>query len=313
MAICFFVMEKTEKKSLFARLREGLKKTNSSLAEKIARVTAGRAKIDDGLLDELEELLITADVGLPTTMKLVDSLRSAAKAREISSVDEVRPWIRKKIEEFVTVAPDEREHGKPHVILIIGVNGSGKTTSIAKLAKFHKADGKEVLLAAADTFRAAATEQLAEWSRRLGCDIVAHRPNSDPSAVVFDALKAGAARGKDIVIVDTAGRLHTRVNLMEQLKKVRRIIAREIEAAPHETLLVLDGTTGQNCVNQVKEFNAAMPVTGLILTKLDGTSKGGAIIGIVRETGIPVKFIGIGEGIDDFQRFDPEMFAEAIL
>ncbi len=308
-------MEK-EKAGFFARLKQGLQKTNNSLLEKIGKATTRKIKIDDELLEELEEALIMADIGMPTTTQLLESLRLGAKNKELTKPEEVRPFLAKEIRKLITVkstAKDEEMAEKPHVILMIGVNGAGKTTTIGKLANYYKNEGKEVLLAAADTFRAAAVDQLAEWCNRVGCDIVKHHPNSDPSAVVFDAMKAGIARKKDIVIVDTAGRLHTRTNLMDQLAKIRKIISRQMPSAPHETLLVLDGTTGQNALNQVKEFNAVMNVTGLVLTKLDGSSKGGAVVGIVNETGIAVKFIGIGEKIDDLQRFDPELFSKALL
>ncbi|MDH5542348.1 MAG: signal recognition particle-docking protein FtsY [Nitrospinota bacterium] len=307
-----------EKKGLLARLKEGLKKTNKTLISGITYATTGRISIDNEVIQELEDALITADIGMPTTISLIDSLKKAVKNKEITTVDGIRPFLSEKIAELAgSVKPvletPAGNHTAPHVILVVGVNGAGKTTTIGKLANFYQSSGKSVLLSAGDTFRAAAIEQLDEWSRRVGCDIVKHQPNSDPSAVAFDAMKAAVARKKDIVIVDTAGRLHTRSNLMEELAKVRRIIGREVEGAPHETLLVLDGTTGQNALNQAKEFHSKINLTGLVLTKLDGTSKGGAVIGIITETKLPVKFIGIGEKIDDLQPFDPKLFAEAIL
>lgn len=309
-----------EKKGFFAKLKERLLKTNKSLVESIAAVTTGRMRIDDELIEELEDTLIVADIGVPTTLRLIEAMKSSVKAKDLTQPEMIRPYLRGEIEKLLT--PDENRNklpvgedkpGLPHVILIIGVNGAGKTTTIGKLANYYKSLGKSVILSAGDTFRAAAIDQLDEWSKRVGCEIVKHHPNSDPSAVAFDTVKAAIARKHDIVLVDTAGRLHTRTNLMEELSKIRRIIGRELEGAPQETLLVLDGTTGQNGLVQAKEFHSKVDVTGLILTKLDGTSKGGAVVGIVNETGIPVKFIGIGEKIDDLQPFDPKAFAEAIL
>jgi len=312
-------MEK-EKKGFFAKLKERLLKTNRSLVESIAAVTTGRMRIDDELIDELEETLIIADIGVPTTLRLIDSMKTSVKSKELTEPENIRPYLRQEIEKLLSpgktensTPPHEPSPGSPHVILIVGVNGAGKTTTIGKLANYYKSIGKSVILAASDTFRAAAIDQLDEWSNRVGCEIVKHHPNSDPSAVAFDTVKAAIARKHDIVLVDTAGRLHTRANLMEELAKIRRIIGRELEGAPHETLLVLDGTTGQNALVQAKEFHSKVEITGLVLTKLDGTSKGGAVVGIVNETDIPVKFIGIGEKIDDLQPFDPKAFAEAIL
>jgi len=303
---------------LLARLKEGLRKTSKSLVSSITHATTGRISIDEELFQELEEALITADIGMPTTMQLIDNLKKAVKNKEIKEVEEIRPFLRERIGELAgspLVQPETvmENHGVPHVILVVGVNGAGKTTTIGKLANIYQSSGKSVLLSAGDTFRAAAIEQLDEWSRRVGCEIVKHLPNSDPSAVAFDAMKAAVARKKDVVIVDTAGRLHTRTNLMEELSKVRRIIGREVEGAPHETLLVLDGTTGQNALNQANEFHSKINLTGLVLTKLDGTGKGGAVIRIINETKLPVKYIGIGEKIDDLQPFDAKLFAEAIL
>ena len=302
-----------EKKGFFGRLKEGLKKTNAQLMGGLVRVTTGRMSLDEPLLEELEETLIAADVGVPTSTALISTLRKAVKNRSVKKAEEVVPFLRAEIERLLTITSANADQGSPHVILFVGVNGTGKTTTIGKLAHHFKGEGKSVLIAAADTFRAAAIEQLAEWSSRAGSDFVRHQAGSDPSAVVFDALKAAVARKRDVVLVDTAGRLHTRVNLMEELKKVRRIIAREVDGAPHETLLVIDGTTGQNALKQVKEFNDLIKLTGIILTKLDGTAKGGAIIGITSETRIPVKYIGIGEKVDDLQPFDPKLFAEALL
>jgi len=304
---------KKEKLGFFGRLKKGLGKSNASMLEKISYATRGKIKIDDEMLEELEEALITADIGMKTTAKLIATLKAGVDKKEVSEINQISPFIQKEICKIISVSGQEETTGTPHVILMIGVNGAGKTTTIGKLANHYQNEGKEVLLGAGDTFRAAAIEQLDEWCKRIGCGIVKHHPNSDPSAVAFDTIKAGVARKKDIVIIDTAGRLHTRTNLMEQLIKIKRVISRELEGAPHETLLVIDGTTGQNAINQVKEFSDAVGVTGLVLTKLDGTSRGGAVVGVVGETGIPVKFIGIGEKIDDLQAFNPELFAKALL
>ena len=302
-----------DKKGFFGRLRQGLKKTNTQLVGGLVRATTRRLSLDEAMLEELEEALITADVGVHTSTTLIDSLRKAVKKKSVIKGEEVIPFLRSEIEKLLDVKAAPVSRTAPHVILMIGVNGAGKTTSIGKLAHLFKSEGSSVLIAAADTFRAAAIEQLGEWSSRIGCDFVRHQAGSDPSAVAFDAIKAAVARKIDVVLVDTAGRLHTRVNLMEELKKVRRIIDRELPGAPHETLIVLDGTTGQNALQQVKQFNTSLPLTGIVLTKLDGTSKGGAVIGIFDETRIPVKYIGIGEKVDDLQPFDPKLFAEAIL
>ncbi|MBI3581117.1 MAG: signal recognition particle-docking protein FtsY [Nitrospinae bacterium] len=301
---------------MLSRLKKGLGKTAELLAGRLVALATGRKPLSDAVLQEVEEALITSDVGLRTSRELVAALKSAHKKREISTTDEIRPFLRSRIQSLVTVnhprTPPDAE-AAPRVILMVGVNGAGKTTTIGKLASRLTGEGKKVLVAAGDTFRAAAVEQLAQWCARAGCEIVRHPQGADPSAVVFDALKAGVARGKDVVIVDTAGRLHTRSNLMDELKKVRRIIAREVQGAPHETLLVVDGTTGQNTINQVREFNANIGLSGVVITKLDGTAKGGAVVGIVNETGIPVKYVGVGEGVEDLQDFDPAVFAEAII
>ncbi len=300
------------KEGFFTRLKKGLAKTHDTLVGKIAAVT-GRMHLDDALLEELEYALIAADTGMPTTMELIAQLKAAVKRKELTAAAEVRPFLAQRIQAMMTVPPAGAFGAKPHVILMIGVNGAGKTTTIGKLSAIFAAEGKSVLLAGADTFRAAAIEQLAEWGKRTGAELVRHAAGADPSAVAFDAMKAGIARGKDVVIIDTAGRLHTRNNLMEEMKKIRRIIDRELPGAPHETLLVVDGSTGQNAINQVKEFNRSVPLTGIVITKLDGTSKGGAVIGIVNETKIPVRYIGVGEAVDDLQPFDPALFSEALL
>ena len=302
-----------EKEGFFTRLKKGLAKTHDALVGKIASAVTGRMRLDDELLEELEYALIAADTGMPTTVELIGQLKAAVKKKELTDAGQVRPFLSKRIEAMMTVPPIGKFGAKPHVILMIGVNGAGKTTTIGKLAALFAAEGKSVLLAAGDTFRAAAIEQLAEWGKRTGAELVRHGAGGDPSAVAFDAVKAGIARGKDVIIIDTAGRLHTRNNLMEEMKKIRRIIDRELPGAPHETLLVVDGATGQNAINQVKEFNQSVPLTGIVITKLDGTSKGGAVIGVVNETKIPVRYIGVGESVEDLQPFDPALFSEALL
>ncbi|MBI3793962.1 MAG: signal recognition particle-docking protein FtsY [Nitrospinae bacterium] len=298
---------------MFNRFKKGLAKTAELLAGKLISITTGRMSLDSDMLRDVEDALIMSDVGLKTAQDLVNSLKAAVKSKEVVSPDGIRPFLRTKIEALVTPKKTENPPAPLTVILMVGVNGAGKTTTIGKLSARLSGEGKKVLVAAGDTFRAAAIEQLAQWCSKSGCEMVRHQQGSDPSAVVFDAMKAAKARGADFVIVDTAGRLHTRYNLMEELKKVRRIIAREVEGAPHETLLVVDGTTGQNAISQVREFNSNIGLTGVVITKLDGTSKGGAVIGIVNETGIPVKYVGVGEGADDIKPFDPREFASAIL
>lgn len=300
---------------MLSRLKKGLGKTAELLAGKLVTFATGRIPLTDEMIQDVEDALITSDVGLKTARDLVESLKTARKNKELATSDDIRPFLRSRIEALVAVGNSATNHveHKPKVILMVGVNGAGKTTTIGKLSSRLSADGKKVLVAAGDTFRAAAIEQLAQWCARSGCELIRHQQGSDPSAVVFDALKAAVARGTDVVIVDTAGRLHTRSNLMEELKKLRRIIAREVEGAPHETLLVVDGTTGQNAINQVREFNANMGLTGVVITKLDGTAKGGAVVGIVNETGIPVRYVGVGEAAEDLQDFDAKAFAEAII
>jgi fused signal recognition particle receptor len=299
---------------VFNRLKKGLAKTAELLAGKLISITTGRMTLDDEMLRDVEEALIMSDIGLKTAKDLVNSLKSAVKKKEVTNPDGIRPYLRSQIEAMVAPKnPPSSDVPPLNVILMVGVNGAGKTTTIGKLSARISGEGKKVLIAAGDTFRAAAIEQLAQWCARTGCEMVRHQQGSDPSAVVFDAMKAATARKMDVVIIDTAGRLHTRSNLMEELKKVRRIIGREVEGAPHETLLVVDGTTGQNAINQVREFNANIGLTGVVITKLDGTAKGGAVVGIVNETGIPVKYVGVGEGVDDLRNFDPKEFAAALV
>jgi len=271
----------------------------------------GRA-LDDDLLEELEELLITSDVGVRTTMEIIETL--SEKASEISNSDELKTALKALLLERISFdTPAETALKKPHVMMVIGVNGVGKTTTIGKMATRFVREGKKVIIVAGDTFRAAASEQLTIWAERSGAEIVRHKDNSDPAAVAFDGVQAAVARDADIVIIDTAGRLHTKKNLMEELKKIRRSVAKTIPDAPHETLMVVDATTGQNALTQAQLFHDAVGIDGVALTKLDGTAKGGIVIGITSTLGVPLKYIGIGEQADDLRPFDAEEFADALL
>ena len=300
---------------LFDRLKSGLSKTHEGFINRVERLVLRKNKVDDDLLDSLEELYIQGDIGPTTTMELMDGLRDAISRGQVGSPEGVLSYLRRQAEEILAgsgghiTMPSEG----PTVILVVGTNGSGKTTTVAKLGSRLQREGKKVVLAAADTFRAAASEQLEVWGKRSGLDVISQKPGSDPSAVVFDSIRAAQARGCDVVIVDTAGRLHTKVNLMEELKKIGRTAAKLVGGAPHETLLVLDATTGQNALAQVRLFHQAIGLTGLVLTKLDGTAKGGVIIGLAREFDVPVKLIGVGEKIDDLQDFDAESFIQALF
>jgi fused signal recognition particle receptor len=300
-----------DKAGYFKRLRKRLSKTRKSLSSGIDRVFAGKKKIDDEVLEELEELLITSDIGVQTTMELIERL-SKAKVAEVAEVKQILKDEILSIIDSLSAATVEAKN-KPHVVLVVGVNGVGKTTTIGKIAATARASGEKVLIAAADTFRAAAVEQLAIWADRAEAEFVKHKANADPAAVAFDAVAAASARDCDIVLIDTAGRLHTKVNLMEELKKIKRTVAKQLEGAPHEILLVLDATTGQNALSQAKLFNDALGVTGLALTKLDGTAKGGIVISICRSLEIPLQYIGVGEQIDDLRQFDAEQFVDALL
>ncbi len=301
----------------FDRLKKGLTKTRDNLTSKIEKIVLGYADIDDDLLDEIEETLIMADVGVDTTEKLMTAVRKGIKRKEINGPEDLVPYLEKQIAAILTRdAADDAMHMAaegPTVMLVIGVNGAGKTTTIGKLAAYYKAQGKSVMLAAADTFRAAAIDQLQVWGDRTGVPVIRHQEGSDPAAVAFDAVKAAKARGIDLLIVDTAGRLQTKANLMQELEKINRVIGREIKDAPHETLLVLDATTGQNAVSQAKLFTKAAPITGVVLTKLDGTAKGGVVIGIKDQLAMPVKWIGVGEQVDDLRPFNAEEYARALF
>ena len=299
----------------FDRLKKGLTKTRENLTNKIEKLVIGYADIDDELLDELEETLIMADVGIETTERLMTAVRKGIKKKEINSPDDLRPFLQKEITAILSEGENETHVAaeEPTVLLVIGVNGAGKTTTIGKLAAYYKGEGKKVLLAAADTFRAAAIDQLESWGEHTGVPVIKHEEGSDPAAVAFDAVKAAKARDVDVLIIDTAGRLQTKSNLMQELEKINRVIGREIKGAPHETLLVLDATTGQNAVSQAELFTKAAPITGVVLTKLDGTAKGGVVIGIKSRLKIPVKWIGVGESVEDLRPFDAEEFARALF
>lgn len=297
----------------FDKLKTGLSKTRDNLTDKINEALNIAIAIDDDLYEELEEILIMSDIGMETTIEIIDRLKEKIRKEKINDVAEVKPALKTVIAEMLTEGDHEDSDDEKKVMLIIGVNGVGKTTSIGKLAAKNKKEGKKVLLAAADTFRAAAIDQLDIWSKRAGVDIVKHQEGSDPAAVVFDAASATKARNVDLLICDTAGRLHNKKNLMDELAKINRIIDRELGDIKKETLLVLDGTTGQNAVIQAKQFMESCPIDGIILTKLDGTAKGGVVISIKNTLNIPVKYIGIGEGVDDLQKFNAEEFAQAIL
>ena len=274
----------------------------------------GKKEIDEDLLDELEEILITSDLGVLTTQALIDSVQQKVKRKELNDPEKLRETLQQEILRFLEVprkVPDYSQ--KPFIILVIGVNGVGKTTTIGKLAQKFREQGKKVLLVAGDTFRAAAGEQLEIWAGRSGAEIIRQKEGSDPSAVVYDGVKAARSRGMDVVLIDTAGRLHTRVNLMEELKKTRRVIQKEVPDGPHQTWLILDATMGQNAISQARLFNEALEVNGIILTKLDGTAKGGIIVGICNELKIPIEYIGIGEKVDDLQPFNAEEFVRALF
>lgn len=297
----------------FDKIKQGLQKTSDAVGRSLDSVFAAFVKIDADLLEELEEALILSDVGAETSMKIVAEVEKRAKLKKITTAPELRELLREVLTDNMLENQPLDVSGKPAVILVIGVNGVGKTTSIGKLAARYVGEGKKVMLSAADTFRAAAADQLEIWAKRAGADIVRHGEGADPAAVVFDSISAAKARGSDIIIVDTAGRLHNKANLMNELAKIDRVITRELPDASRETLLVLDATTGQNAVHQAEEFNKAASLTGIVLTKLDGTAKGGIVIAISAGLGVSVKLVGVGEGIDDLIDFDRAAFLEAIL
>ena len=305
--------EPPKKEGFFAKLKNGLKKTKDGFMSKIELLINSFTKIDEDFFDELEETLILSDIGAETSMDICEKLRAAVKRTGATDPADVKQLLRDIIAEMLTGENELKLDTKPSVIMVIGVNGAGKTTTIGKLSANLKRSGKKVIVAAADTFRAAAIDQLNVWTDRAGVDIVKHSEGSDPAAVVFDAITAAKARGADVILCDTAGRLHNKKNLMEELKKIARVISRELPDASVETLLVLDATTGQNAVNQAKLFGESAEITGIALTKLDGTAKGGIIIPIKNELGIPVKLVGVGEKIDDLQHFVPEDYVNALF
>jgi len=298
----------------FDRLKEGLSKTRDQFVGQVEDLVLGKKKIDDELIEELEEIMILSDMGMETTTRIIDAVQEKVKRKELDDADRLKDELKSQIRDILGTTPSELRGGDTlTVYLVIGVNGVGKTTTIGKLASKLTGEGRKVVIAAADTFRAAAAEQLALWGEKAGADVVRHKSGADPGAVVFDALSAARAREADYVIVDTAGRLHTKANLMEELKKINRVIERELPGEPREVLLVLDATTGQNAMSQARLFNEAVGVTGIALTKLDGTAKGGIVVAIASELGIPVKLIGVGEKVDDLQPFDPGEFVEALF
>lgn len=307
---------KSSKTGFFERFKKSLSKTRSNISDKIVNLVKTNKKLDEDFYEELEEILIQADVGVETSLELVENIRKSAKKNKITDSSQVMELIKEETAKILGGYDNSLKvevDGKPAVILVVGVNGAGKTTSIAKLAHKFKQENKKVLLAAGDTFRAAAIDQLQIWADRVGVELIKHQEGSDPGAVVFDAINAAKARNVDILIIDTAGRLQNKTNLMKEIGKVRKIIEREIPSAPHEVLLVVDATTGQNAVSQAKIFKEATGVSGIILTKLDGTAKGGIVLSISKEMEIPVKLIGIGEGMEDLRDFDPVLFTEALF
>ena len=298
---------------IFDKLKQGLSKTRDNFTDKINEVLNLAVTIDEDLYEELEEILITSDIGMETTMDIIEELRAKIRKEKIANPQMVRPALKEVIRDMLLKDVEDKKEPDNKIILIIGVNGVGKTTSIGKLSSKMKNEGQKVLLAAADTFRAAAIDQLEIWSKRSGVDIVKHQEGSDPAAVVYDALQAAKSRKVNRLLIDTAGRLHNKKNLINELEKINRVIDREMGDTERETLLVLDATTGQNAVIQAKQFKEVCPIDGIILTKLDGTAKGGVVISIKQHLNVPVRYIGVGEGIDDLQEFDAESFVEALF
>ena len=304
-----------------SRLKDGLAKTRDSVMTKVARVIKAKRKIDDQLLDEIEEILILGDVGVQTTSRIVDNLRDRVKRERYEDAAELMRLLREEVAALFTendlstdgISIRLPDGVRPVVIMVVGVNGVGKTTTIGKLAYNYRSSGYNVVIGAADTFRAAANEQLEVWARRADVDIIQQKHGADPAAVAYDTLQSALSKNADVVIIDTAGRLHTKTNLMEELRKIKRVLGKLMPDAPHEVLLVLDATTGQNAIQQAKQFSGAVDVTGLVITKLDGTAKGGVVIGISSEMSMPVKYIGVGEQIDDLQVFDKDGFVEALF
>ncbi len=307
--------ERLSRKRWGGRLRDRLRKTRERLSNRLDRLMAGRKHLDVDILDELEEILITSDLGVRTSQRLLQHVTEGMKRKELGDAGLLREHLRKDIRDLLSLNPEPWDFNKnrPFVIMAVGVNGVGKTTTVGKLAHRLKQEGHSVMLVAADTFRAAAVEQLVLWGERTQVPVVHQKSGSDPSAVVFDAIEAAVARNVDVVLLDTAGRMHTKANLMEELKKIQRVVAKKLPGAPHEILLVLDATTGQNALSQARLFKEGVGVTGLILTKLDGTAKGGIITAVCEETGVPVRFIGVGEDVEDLRPFDPDEFSRALF
>ncbi len=298
---------------LFSKMKAGLKKTRESMSESMTSMLHSFTRIDEDLFEELEEILVMSDVGVPTAERICTELRKRAKERGVTEPGKIEGMLRELVAEMLRGDSELKLGTKPSVILVVGVNGVGKTTTIGKIAAMLEKEGKKVILGAADTFRAAAVEQLDIWAKRAGAEIVSQPQGSDPAAVAFDAIAAAKSRGADVVICDTAGRMHNKKNLMEELAKINRVVEREAPQADREVLLVLDAATGQNAISQAREFKAAADITGIVLTKLDGTSHGGVVLAIREELGLPVKFIGVGEQLDDLQPFDADAFAEALF
>ena len=309
-------INKDEKRSFLDRLRQGLSKTRSGLTGRLDQLILGKKEIDEDLLEELEEILFTSDLGVVATQELIEFVRESVERRELDNPKRLKEALKENIINFLDVPETVHSRpaaGEPMIIMVIGVNGVGKTTTIGKVSYLFNEQGKRVMMVAADTFRAAAVEQLVIWGERVGAEVIRQKHGADPSAVVFDAINAALSRKVDVVLIDTAGRLHTKVNLMEELQKIHRVTGRKLPGAPHQVWLVLDATTGQNAISQAEMFHKALGVTGIILTKLDGTAKGGIVVGISRQLGLPIKFIGIGEKIDDLRPFDAADFVEAIF
>ena len=307
------------------KFAEAVASTRENLADRIDLVIGGRREIDAAVLDELEEVLIGADIGAQTSLAIIEKARQQLNRKQLSDFDELKRLIKSELRDILDTAERNRPRGtvasetevpleiRPYIIMVVGVNGVGKTTTIGKLAHRIKSEGNEVLICAADTFRAAANDQLAIWADRSGVPLIQQKPGTDPSAVLFDSIHAAKARNADVLIIDTAGRLHTKTNLMQELEKMRRIAGREVEGAPHEVLLIMDAVTGQNGLEQARQFTKAVPVTGLVLTKLDGTAKGGIVIAIAKELGIPIRYVGVGEQMNDLIEFSPEAYVNGLF
>jgi len=312
----FGSLDEQQKPSFLDRMKEAVTRTRENLSERIEEAVSFGKDIDRNTLDDLEATLIGADLGTTTTREVLDKLREKADRKQIKNVDELKRLLKEELLAILSAAnttPVQRVNGTPEVILVVGVNGTGKTTTIGKLAQVFRSQGKTVLLCAADTFRAAAIEQLEIWGERTGTEVIRTKPGGDPAAVLYDALQAASARHTDYVVVDTAGRLHTKTNLMAELEKMRRTAQRLIPGAPHETLLVMDATTGQNGLQQARQFTGSAGVTGIVLTKLDGTAKGGVVVAICRELGLPVRYVGVGEKAGDLLPFDPKEFVDSLF